>query len=84
MKTNNVLRIVGTIVLIILVLPVDKAGAFANRNALPPVDMFQLPWEQGLSWVSLDGFDYGFKRKLGSPHNYMNAASLPSSCICVI
>ena len=76
MKTNNVLRIVGTIVLIILVLPVDKAGAFANRNALPPVDMFQLPWEQGLSWVSLDGFDYGFKRKLGSPHNYMNGGAV--------
>ncbi len=76
MKTKYVLRIVGVIVLIILVLPAMEVGANVTRNTLPPVDMFQLPWEQGLSWVSLDGFDNGFKRKLNSPHNYMNGGAV--------
>jgi len=75
-KTNYVLRIVGIIVLIILVLPANEVGAVVTGSALPPVEMFQLPWEQGLSWVSLDGFDNGFKRKLGSPHNYMNGGAV--------
>ncbi|MBE0670786.1 MAG: peptidoglycan DD-metalloendopeptidase family protein [Anaerolineales bacterium] len=45
----------------------------ANAGALvtpPPVDMFQLPWEQGLAWVSFDGLDNGTKRASTSPHNY--------------
>jgi len=45
----------------------------ANAGALvapPPVDMFQLPWEQGLAWVSFDGLDNGSKRSSTSPHNY--------------
>ncbi|MFN8381247.1 MAG: peptidoglycan DD-metalloendopeptidase family protein [Anaerolineales bacterium] len=45
----------------------------ANVGALvapPPVDMFQLPWEQGLAWVSFDGLDNGSKRSSTSPHNY--------------
>jgi len=75
-KTSYVLRIVGILVLIILVLPANDVGAIVTRTALPPVDMFQLPWEQGLSWVSLDGFDNGFKRKLNSPHNYMNGGAV--------
>jgi len=40
------------------------------------VDMFQLPWEQGLAWVVLDGFDNGIRRHLGSPHNYLNGGAI--------
>lgn len=36
----------------------------------PPADMFQLPWEQGLSWIAMDGFDNGIRRLSSSPHNY--------------
>ena len=43
------------------------AGALV---APPPVDMFQLPWEQGLAWVSFDGLDNGSRRSSTSPHNY--------------
>lgn len=44
-----------------------KAGALVTP---PPVDMFQLPWEQGLAWVSFDGLDNGSRRSSTSPHNY--------------
>ncbi|MFZ5909938.1 MAG: peptidoglycan DD-metalloendopeptidase family protein [Chloroflexota bacterium] len=37
---------------------------------LPPVDMFQLPWERGLAWIAMDGIDNGTKRLSSSPHNY--------------
>jgi murein DD-endopeptidase MepM/ murein hydrolase activator NlpD len=45
---------------------VDALGA----AAVPPSDMFQLPWEQGLSWVAYSGFDNGNRRPNTSPHNY--------------
>jgi len=38
--------------------------------------MFQLPWEQGVSWVALDAFDNGFKRLPNSPHNYRNGGAV--------
>jgi murein DD-endopeptidase MepM/ murein hydrolase activator NlpD len=44
--------------------------------SLPPPETFQLPWEQGLAWVSLDGFDNGTKRLPNSPHNYMNGGAI--------
>jgi murein DD-endopeptidase MepM/ murein hydrolase activator NlpD len=45
---------------------VDALGA----PAIPPADMFQLPWEQGLSWVAYNGFDNGTRRAKTSPHYY--------------
>lgn len=75
MKIKNLPRSIVLFVLIISLLPVGSVLALA-ATSLPPVDMFQLPWEQGLSWVSLDGFDNGFKRPLGSPHNYLNGGAI--------
>ncbi|MCB9110776.1 MAG: peptidoglycan DD-metalloendopeptidase family protein [Anaerolineales bacterium] len=45
-------------------------------SSAPPVDMFQLPWEQGKAWVSFDGLDNGTKRSSGSPHNYKNGGAI--------
>ena len=69
MKSKYLFRIIGLLILFSLLLPMSNAHALSPTE-LPPVDMFQLPWEQGLSWVSLDGFDNGFKRGWGSPHQY--------------
>ncbi len=32
--------------------------------------MFQLPWDQGIAWVAIDGIDNGSKRPATSSHNY--------------
>ena len=32
--------------------------------------MFQLPWDQGIAWVAIDGIDNGSKLPLNSSHNY--------------
>lgn len=51
----------------------------ANASALvaaPAVDMFQLPWEQGLAWVAFDGLDNGSRRSSNSPHNYRNGGAV--------
>jgi murein DD-endopeptidase MepM/ murein hydrolase activator NlpD len=62
---------VRVFVLIAVLLTVVPSQAQAlDVPAAPPADMFQLPWEQGLSWVAFDGFDNGFKRSSSSPHNY--------------
>jgi murein DD-endopeptidase MepM/ murein hydrolase activator NlpD len=42
----------------------------ARPESAPPADMFQLPWEQGQSWVAFDGFDAGKRRLPTSPHNF--------------
>jgi murein DD-endopeptidase MepM/ murein hydrolase activator NlpD len=55
------------------------AGAFpAKVQALviPPADMFQLPWERGLSWIAMDGIDNGYKRPSSSPHNYKKGGAV--------
>ncbi|MBT7075172.1 MAG: M23 family metallopeptidase, partial [Anaerolineae bacterium] len=44
--------------------------------SIPPADLFQLPWEQGDAWVSLDGIDNGFKRGPRSPHLYSNGGAV--------
>lgn len=53
----------------------EKAGARAVPPA-PPVDMFQLPWELGASWVAFDGFDNGSRRAPTSPHNYLRGGAV--------
>jgi hypothetical protein len=75
MKTGHLLRVTTTLALLLLLIPLDSASA-QSTNSLPPVDMFQLPWEQGSSWVALDGFDNGFKRLLNSPHFYLNGGAV--------
>jgi murein DD-endopeptidase MepM/ murein hydrolase activator NlpD len=69
MKNKFLLRAVSLLLLLALLFPVNNAGALA-APALPPVDMFQLPWDQGLAWVAIDGFDNGSKRPVSSSHNH--------------
>src|SRR5258705_4672410 len=72
MKLQNLylLRVISLLVLLISFLPVSHADALPLAVTLPPVDMFQLPWDQGLAWVAIDGLDNGLKRPLSSSHNY--------------
>jgi murein DD-endopeptidase MepM/ murein hydrolase activator NlpD len=71
MKSKYLLRVIALLVLLVSLVPVDSASALFATEVIPPADMFQLPWEQGKSWVALDGFDNGTKRLLNSPHNYL-------------
>lgn len=66
----------STRILLILVVLLAAIPAQAFAASTPPVDMFQLPWEQGKAWVSYDGLDNGFKRPSGSPHNYKNGGAI--------
>jgi hypothetical protein len=68
MKHKNILQILVLFAMLLSILPgqVDALGT----AAIPPADMFQLPWEQGLSWVAYNGFDNGNRRPNTSPHNY--------------
>lgn len=75
MKSNPFLRFVALLVLFVVSLPVASVSA-RFVEVIPPVDMFQLPWEQGKAWVALDGFDNGFKRPRSSPHHYMNGGAV--------
>jgi len=68
MKYKNLLRALSLLLLLTSFVPLNHSVHAAP--ALPPVDMFQLPWEQGLAWVALDGFDNGSDRAPGSSHNY--------------
>ena len=75
MKSNYSLRAISLLALLVSFIPAGNANALAAA-ALPPADMFQLPWEQGQSWVAYDGFDNGTKRLPNSPHNYHNGGAL--------
>jgi len=55
-------------VLLVSFVPVNHA--IAASVTVPPVDMFQLPWDQGISWYAIDGIDNGFRRPASSSHNY--------------
>ncbi len=72
MKTQNLywLRAISLLALLISLVPANSAGALPMAVTLPPVDMFQLPWDQGLAWVAIDGLDNGLRRPLSSSHNY--------------
>jgi len=65
---KNLLRGMSLIVLLVSSLPINQRAQAATT--LPPVDMFQLPWDQGIAWVAIDGFDDGSDRLPGSPHNF--------------
>ncbi len=54
MKSKYFFRIVSLLALCLSFLPVSYASASASI-APPPVDMFQLPWDLGKSWVAIDG-----------------------------
>ena len=66
MKTK---RFINIALLLAMFFSITPLKAYAQTTSIP-ADMFQLPWEQGKSWVSFDGFDNGTKRLPTSPHNY--------------
>ena len=72
MKSQNLswLRVISLLALLVSLVPASIADALPLAAALPPVDMFQLPWDQGLAWVAIDGLDNGIRRPLSSSHNY--------------
>jgi hypothetical protein len=65
MKTKRFLPFLFLLLLFASLIPHQ-----AQALAVPPVDMFQLPWELGLSWIAMDGFDNGSRREKSSPHNF--------------
>jgi murein DD-endopeptidase MepM/ murein hydrolase activator NlpD len=67
MKHKNILQILVLFAMLLSIFP-EKVEAQGTTN--PPADFFQLPWEQGLSWVAYDGFDNGTRRPRTSPHYY--------------
>ena len=75
MKSKYFLRVISLLVLMVSFFPARPSVVLAAAP-VPPTDMFQLPWEQGLAWVSLDTFDNGFKRLPNSPHNYLNGGAV--------
>jgi len=72
-KSKNLFRVIVLFALLSASIPVYTVNA---QIALPPADMFQLPWQQGEAWIALDGFDNGSKRPLESPHNYRNGGAI--------
>lgn len=62
------------LLLFAVLLSVIPGKVFAAST--PPLDMFQLPWEQGKAWVAYDGLDNGTRRKANSPHNYKNGGAM--------
>lgn len=71
MKIKMPARVFLILAILLTAIP---AGVSADSN--PPVDMFQLPWEQGKAWVSYDGLDNGWRRPSTSPHNYKNGGAI--------
>jgi len=69
MKFKNLLRGMSLLVLLVSLIPASSI-AVAAPVKVPPVDMFQLPWDQGLAWYAIDGVDNGTKRPVSSSHNY--------------
>lgn len=72
MKIKNPVRIFLLFAVLLSAIP-GRAQAAA---ATPPLDMFQLPWEQGRAWVAYDGLDNGAKRPSNSPHNYKQGGAI--------
>jgi len=69
MKYKNFFRVMGLLALIVSFLPASLVDALPV-SAAPPADMFQLPWDQGIAWVAIDGLDNGTKRPISSSHNF--------------
>jgi len=69
MKSKSFLRAIVLLAMLASLLPAGSANALADVT-LPPADTFQLPWDQGLAWMAIDGLDNGSKRPLDSSHHY--------------
>lgn len=73
-KFKNLLRTLSLVVLLTSFIPLNHTALAAP--VLPPVDMFQLPWDQGLAWMAIDGIDNGSKRPDTSSHNYSRGGAI--------
>lgn len=60
------------ITMLVLLASFVLAGSVSAQPSLaaPPADFFQLPWDQGIAWVAIDGIDNGTKRPLSSSHHF--------------
>lgn len=67
-KSIRILRVLVLLVLLTTLIPINQSALAATP--LPPVDMFQLPWDQGVAWMAIDGIDNGSKRPVSSSHHY--------------
>src|SRR5687767_14555723 len=74
MKSNYLLRAAGLLVLLASFIP--AANSTALVSTVPPVDMFQWPWELGASWVAIDGLDNGTNRPLNSSHYHLSGGAI--------
>lgn len=72
--SRNMLRGFVLLVWLASLFPIQHPAQAATP--LPPVDLFQLPWDQGLAWYAIDGFDDGSDRPAGSSHNYNNGGAV--------
>ncbi|WKZ46118.1 MAG: PQQ-dependent sugar dehydrogenase [Anaerolineales bacterium] len=72
--SSKLMRVASVLILLALLTPAHHPALAAPP--LPPVDMFQLPWELGKAWVAYEGFDNGLRRHAGSPHNYNNGGAV--------
>ncbi|HEX6033041.1 MAG TPA: peptidoglycan DD-metalloendopeptidase family protein, partial [Anaerolineales bacterium] len=73
MKSNYFLRAVSLLVLLVSLIPASNAGALEPAARLadpPPANTFQLPWDLGIAWVTIDGLDNGTRRPLNSSHHF--------------
>ncbi len=68
MKYKVPVRLIILLAMLVSIIPM-RVQALAP-SAAPPVDMFQLPWEQGIAWYMYDGLDNGSRRPKTSPHYY--------------
>ena len=75
MKAKHILQLVGILILFSSLLPIAHVSA-DEPPELPPADMFQLPWEQGETWVTLAGIDNGFRYGRSSTHYYLFGGAL--------
>lgn len=69
MKLKHLPRVILLLVLLVSLLPAGSVDALSAAS-VAPADFFQLPWEQGVAWVAIDGIDNGARRPLSSSHNY--------------
>jgi hypothetical protein len=69
MNHKYLFRAIALLVLVVSFVPASSVSALPSL-AVPPADFFQLPWDQGVAWVAIDGIDNGTKRPLTSSHHY--------------
>ena len=69
MNHKYLLRVIALLALIVSFVPASSVSAQPSL-AVPPADFFQLPWDQGIAWVAIDGIDNGTKRPLNSSHHF--------------